>query len=302
MFGQLKMMREQLGIGGEGGGAPDGGGAAGGDPAAGGAPAGGSPSPQVSIPENWKDALPEEFRKEAMLEHVKDVPTLVKNYVNAQKMIGKDKVVIPDPKFATQDDYKAFYQKLGMPADIKDFKVELPKDSEFDQEFVGEFTKAAMENGILPGQANKLLSWYAAQEKQFAEKVQGEQMAKIQKDMADYKTKVGAAFPKKVLYANKALEKFGGPELMKAFGSNPALGADPRFIEMLANIGQQVFGEDVFQGEGGGGGGLTPAEARSKRNEIMGNQQHPYWNAAHPKHQEAVAEVNKLIQMENPGS
>lgn len=215
-------------------------------------------------------------------------------------MIGRDKVVIPDPKLATDDDWNAFYGKLGQPKDVKDYKFDVPKGWEADPKFIDGFKEFAHKANILPGQAQKLLAWYAEQDKALGVQAQADYKKAIEDGLAAYKTKVGSAFERKVTYANKTLEKFGGDEDVKKFMSNPAVSNSPAMIEMLAKIGEQLFGEDNFEGKDKIKGQFTPQEARQRRNEIMSNQQHPYWNGAHPNHQAAVDEVLKLIEMENP--
>jgi hypothetical protein len=114
-----------------------------------------------------------------------------------------------------------------------------------------------------------------------------------------YKQSAGQAYDKKVMFANRVIEKFGNDQ-MAAFIKNPAVANNPGMIEMLSKLGEQLFSEDDFQGSDKIRGAMTPAEARSKRNAIMADSGHPYWNAAHPSHQAAIQEVNKLIEMENP--
>ena len=54
--------------------------------------------------QNWKDSLPEELKAEKALESIQDIPGLAKSYIHAQKMIGSDKIPVPN-KFATDEDW-----------------------------------------------------------------------------------------------------------------------------------------------------------------------------------------------------
>jgi hypothetical protein len=47
---------------------------------------------------------------------------------------------------------------------------------------------------------------------------------------------------------------------------------------------------------------LTPAEAKSRLNEILGDKKNPYWVKDHPDNKTAIAKVFKLQQMANPGA
>ena len=57
--------------------------------------------------ENWKESLPEEIRGDKSLDVVTDFNGLVSQHINAQKMLGKDKVVLPGPN-ATDEERGAF--------------------------------------------------------------------------------------------------------------------------------------------------------------------------------------------------
>lgn len=259
-----------------------------------------NPAPAVTIPDNWKDALPDDVKSFKGLENIKTLQDLGKSYVHAQQAIGKKGVIPPDPKFATDDDWTNFYQGLGLPKDVKDYKVELPKGAQVDEKFLGEFTQMAHKFNVMPAQAQKLLHWYLAKEDAMGKETQQQVLGEITQKLDAYKQQTGAAFQKKVLFANKTLEKFGGPELMKMFAQNPAIGNNPQFIEAFAKIGEQLFGEDSFEGDRAMAGAMTPEEARNARNTIMNDQKHPYWHSEHPGHKDAVAYVNKLFEFENP--
>lgn len=267
--------------------------------AAGGAPPAAAAS-SISIPDNWKDAIPEEFRKDPSMDVIKTVEDLSKSYIHAQKMIGKDKVIVPDAKFATDKDWSEFYRKVGLPSELKDYKVTPPKDAQIDDGYFKEFVEQAHKSNIMPAQAQKMLEWHLAKEQQMMAEGTQKALGEITQQLEGYKKQVGAAYDKKVMFANKTLESFGGPEMMKMFASNPSIGNNPLFIETLSKIGEKLFGEDTFDGDSRVKGAMTPEEARSKRNEVMGNPQHPYWMKDHPKHQESVDFVNKLFEYENP--
>ena len=64
--------------------------------------------------DNWKDTLPDDLKAEKALESIQDIPGLAKSYIHAQKMIGSDKIPVPN-KYATDEDWQAVYNKLGRP-------------------------------------------------------------------------------------------------------------------------------------------------------------------------------------------
>ena len=53
---------------------------------------GGEPTPPAR---DWKANLPEDIRNDTSLAPIKDIEGLAKSYVNAQKLIGRDKIPMP---------------------------------------------------------------------------------------------------------------------------------------------------------------------------------------------------------------
>ena len=74
---------------------------------------------------DWKSSLSDEIRSDKSLENIKDVEGLAKSYVHAQKLVGADKIPVPN-KFATEKDWDAVYEKLGRPKDASGYKYDLP--------------------------------------------------------------------------------------------------------------------------------------------------------------------------------
>ena len=63
---------------------------------------------------DWKASLSDEIRNEKSLENISDIESLAKSFVHAQKLVGADKIPVPN-KFATEDDWNKVYEKLGRP-------------------------------------------------------------------------------------------------------------------------------------------------------------------------------------------
>lgn len=63
---------------------------------------------------NWRDTLPDELKMDASLLKFNDIPSLAKSYVNAQRLIGADKIALPG-EHATDDEWSEVYDRLGRP-------------------------------------------------------------------------------------------------------------------------------------------------------------------------------------------
>ena len=106
---------------------------------------------QTTTQTNFQDLIPDEYRAEKSLENFKDMGDFVKSYLSAQKIVGADKIPVPN-KFATEDDWKAVFNKLGAPEKPEDYKYSF-KDGEVDKELISSFNQEAHRLGLLPQQA-----------------------------------------------------------------------------------------------------------------------------------------------------
>ena len=66
-----------------------------------------TPAPQSS----WKDSISEAYRNDPSIEKFTEIDALAKSYINATKMIGQDKIVIPN-KNSTEEVWKKPIQNL----------------------------------------------------------------------------------------------------------------------------------------------------------------------------------------------
>ena len=70
---------------------------------------------------DFKSLIPESFKEEKSLENFDNMEDLLKSYLHAQKMVGADKIPVPN-KFATDEDWKEVFTRLGAPKNPEDYK------------------------------------------------------------------------------------------------------------------------------------------------------------------------------------
>jgi len=278
-------------------------GTAGGAPASGGGDKSGAgapppPASSVSFPENWKEGLPEEFRADPSLASIKDIPNLTKAFINAQKLIGKDKIPVPD-QHATEEDWQNIFDKLGRPKELKDYQVKLDKEAGLEDSFLDSFKEQAHKAGILPKQAEKLLNWYGLTAKGAAESLKAKHTEKQTAEIAELKKEWGNGFEQQIKIAELAIRDFGGDELIKHLKES-GLNNDSRLIKVFAKIGAELREDKLPGGTSREGGGMTPEQAKERIESIKSDRQHPYYLKDHPNHQAAVAEMSKLWEQRYP--
>ena len=66
----------------------------------------------TETPARFIDGLAEDIRNEPSLQNIQDVDQLAKGYVHEQRMVGADKIPLPN-KHATDEDWNQFYSRLG---------------------------------------------------------------------------------------------------------------------------------------------------------------------------------------------
>lgn len=109
-----------------------------------------------SFSENWKETLDESIREEKMLDNLGDFHGLMKQFVHAQKNIGKDKVVMPNEK-STENDWNAFYKATGRPDTPDEYKFD--KDEELNEYYNDDILKTFMEGAHKAGITTKQMAF-----------------------------------------------------------------------------------------------------------------------------------------------
>ena len=258
-----------------------------------------------SVPDDWRSMIPEEIRDHKSLAHFTDVGAMAKSLVNAQSMIGADKVAIPG-KHATDEDWGEVWRKLGRPDTPDGYELvnEMPEGIEQNDDMLNWFRATAHEIGMTPTQAQKMLGRY----NQFLGTQMGTDEGQIEQlretTEIELKKEYGAAFADRVSNGNAVMQEFGGEGLTELqLADGRLLGDHPDIIKLMVNVGEFInskIGEDVLAGTKSSGG-LAPDDARAKLQEIRAPNS-PYWDQRHPEHQFYVQEGLRYQEMLNVDS
>ena len=240
---------------------------------------------------SWRDGLDPAIKDHPSLATFKTPADVAKSYVEAQKLIGKEKLPVPskdaDPMAeGGNEEFNMVYDRLGRPSDPKNYAI--PEVEKFDgmpevpEQVIDEFKSFAHKIGLLPHQVSAIYQW---QHNQTAEgfKSNGEAVTKgLQESEASMRKEFGKAFDANIAGARNILTKFGGPEVMQALEAS-GLGNDPHLIRMMIKISQQ-FGEDGNINLGDSQPNiLTPQEAKLEIDKIMADKPGAYWNPTDEK-------------------
>jgi hypothetical protein len=264
-------------------------------------------TPPPATPTSWRDTLPDDLKADPSLATFNDPAALAKSYVNAQKLIGKDKISLPD-KHATDEDWNNIFSKLGLPKELAEYQVDVEKDAGLDETFINQFKENAHKAGVLPKQAKKLLDWYTKASKETLGAYQNDINSKQAALEEVLKKDWGAAFDKNMLATNLVMKDFGDEETAKFFSEakmadGTSLQKNPAFLKFMAKIGGTLKEEAIkggIQERGGDPNALSPDNAMKEVSRIMGDFAHPYYDKNHPNHLAAVSDVQRFMQMAHP--
>ena len=251
---------------------------------------------------DWRASLDETLRADPTLADIKDLNGLAKSYVHAQRMIGKDKVSIPI-EGADPSEWDMFYERLGRPGD-GNYKLEpngvVPDGLEFDPASLDRFKKIFHSHGLTQKQAEGLFKDYMGYVGEQHQAIAQTGQASREQWVSEVKSEFGKAFDERVDLAVRAVETFGGQELIQWLDQT-GLGDHPMFVKMFAKIGQQMQEALATPGQSRGWT-MTPDSARQeiarmqRDNDFMTS----YMTPGATGHAEAVKKMQDLFGFAYP--
>jgi hypothetical protein len=247
---------------------------------------------QEPVSSDWKEALPEDIKDDPALKAIQNVDGLAKSYVHSQRMLGTDKLIIPN-KYAENHEWKSFFHKAGLPQEVKDYEIK-PNSEEVDKTFLDDYKKASHEANILPGQAQKMFDWYMGKASGEIKRQEEEEQQHLDKGISSLKNNWGNAYDSKVKAAQVAINHFGDDALRKRL-EDTGFGNDAELIRVFSKIGETLT-DDNFKGDSNPGSfGKTPEQAQAEINDIMANPKHPYFDKNHPGHKKSLEDMQRLF-------
>ena len=245
---------------------------------------------------NFKDLIPEGFKEEKALDNFNNMEDFVKSYLHAQKLVGADKIPVPN-KHATDEDWNEVFKKLGAPESPDDYQYNI-KDKELDQTQVKEFNKAAHQLGLLPKQAEGLIKFYNEMNGNNAAS-QEEAAAQAQLNTeTELKAEYGPQFAKRLDQAKKlAVNSLGSEFLENTYLQDGSrLGDNIKVIKAFSELADKLSEDEIIKGDGSEY--MTAKDIEKEINELT-QEGSAYWSKTHPNHNKAVQEVLKLREMLN---
>ena len=247
---------------------------------------------------SWKDSISEEFRKDPSIEKFTEIDALAKSYINATRMIGQDKIVIPT-KNSTQEAWDEAYAKLGRPETADKYNLKIESDVvKMDENAIKSFAEQSHKLGLNNKQAEGILDFYknnmegtAQQSKIDTETAQAQSEQQLRQEW-------GRDFDAKVQQAGALAKANINPEVLDMTLSNGTrLGDHPEIIKGFAKIAGMMSEDKIVTTESEDVN--TVADIESEISAITNDTDGPYWNKQHPDHDKMVQQVYTLREMLN---
>ena len=243
---------------------------------------------------NFKESIPEQYREEKSLENINSMDDLLKGYVHAQKLVGSNKIPVPN-KHATEEDWNEVFKRLGAPDSPEGYQYNL-KDQEMDTGQLQQFNQTAHRLGLLPKQAEGLVKFYNELNGNIAVN-QEEQAAQAQLNTeTELKKEYGPQFAKRLDQAKKLAVSTLGQEFLENtyLKDGSRLGDNLSVIKAFSNMADKLSEDEIIKGDGTG---YMTAKEIEKEIDDLTQEGSPYWNKTHPNHQKNIQEVLKLREM-----
>ena len=255
-------------------------------------------TPTAQPTSSWKDSISEEFRKDPSIEKFTEIDALAKSYINATRMIGQDKIVIPT-KNSTQEAWDEAYAKLGRPETADKYNLKIESDIvKMDENAIKSFAEQSHKLGLNNQQAEGILDFYknnmegtAQQSKIDTETAQAQSEQQLRQEW-------GRDFDAKVQQAGALAKANINPEVLDMTLSNGTrLGDHPEIIKGFAKIAGMMSEDKIVTTESEDVN--TVADIESEISAITNDTDGPYWNKQHPDHDKMVQQVYTLREMLN---
>jgi hypothetical protein len=253
---------------------------------------------QPTVAKSWKETISEEFRNDPNISKFTEIDALAKSYINATRMIGQDKVAVPNEN-STEDQWNEVYGKLGRPESPDKYKLEVKSDVvPLDEGAVKSFAENAHKLGLNNKQAQGILEYYknsmegsAQQARVNTETAQANAEAELRKEWGrsyeDNIKKAGAV----------AKANMSGDILNLELKDGTRIGDHPDVIKGFANIANLLSEDKLIGTESENVDRGTDYEAEISK--IVNDRDGPYWNKGHPDHDKVVQQVFTLRTMLN---
>ena len=253
-------------------------------------------TPAAQPTSSWKDSISEDYRNDPSIEKFTEIDALAKSYINATKMIGQDKIVIPT-KNSTEETWEEAYTKLGRPESPEKYNFDVKSDVvSMDEGAIKSFAEQSHKLGLNNKQAAGILDFYKNNMEGSAQQAKIDTQTAQANSEQELRQEWGRDFEGKVKQAGALAKANINPEVLDMTLSNGIrLGDHPEIIKGFAKIAEMMSEDKIVATESENVN--TVADIETEISTITNNTDGPYWNKQHPDHDKVVQQVYTLREM-----
>ncbi len=238
-----------------------------------------------------------------------DLGKLVASHLNAQAKLGAPvEQIVRLPKDDDAAEWAKVYDRLGRPADPKDYDFGVTFEHPADVEFTDGFRKVAHDLGLSQKQLQSVMGYYNGALDTLNQRLEADVVAQREAAEASLKSAWGAKYDHyrnevpatlEWLAQQSGLVKAGDAAALETFKAElnaEGLSDNPLFLRLLAAVADQRAepGSPAGQAQTGG---MGPQDAKAK---LMEKELNPDWTKAlydrnHPQHNAVVEERARLL-------
>ena len=251
-----------------------------------------------TVAKSWKETISEEFRNDPNISKFTEIDALAKSYINATRMIGQDKVAVPNEN-STDDQWNEVYGKLGRPESADKYQLEVQSETApLDESAIKQFAENAHQLGLNNKQAQGILEFYK-------NSMEGSiQQARVDTETAqanaeqELRKEWGRSYDENIKKAG-AIAKANMSEdiLNMELKDGTRIGDHPSVIKGFASIANLMSEDKLVSTESENVDRGTDYEAEISK--LVNDRDGPYWNKSHPDHDKVVQQVFTLRTMIN---
>ena len=250
-------------------------------------------------PVSWKSSISEEFRNDPNIEKFTEIDALAKSYINATRMIGQDKVAVPN-KNSTEDQWNEVYSKLGRPESADKYALNIESEAvAMDEGAIKSFAEQSHKLGLNNTQAQGILEFYKNNmESNMKRATVDTETAQAQAE-TELRAEWGKEFDSNVSKASALAKANMNPEILDLqMQDGTRIGDHPEIIKGFAKIASMLSEDKLVSTESESVNSMK--DLQSEISAITNDTTGPYWNHKHPDHAKMVQQVYTLREMAQP--
>ena len=246
---------------------------------------------------DFQSLIPEAYKEEKSLQNFANMDDFVKSYLHSQKLVGSEKISVPN-KYATDQDWKDVYKKLGSPENADDYKYDLPEDHRIEDDVLKNFSSEAVKLGLLPHQAQGIMKYYNDVINNGMDNQTAQMKVAQEESEKELRKEYGATFDRQIQSAKNLAHSTLGKEFITdtLLQDGSRLGDNPTVIKAFVNLANKLSEDTMVKGD------QVPYLTVPEINKQIASLQQPgsaYWDKRNPAHTDAVEEVAALIRKKN---